>query len=221
MTEKLCHPWCERNKGPILDVLRRFLPAAGSVLEIGSGSGQHAVYFAKALGSIRWQPSDIDEKNLESIRAWVAEAKLENVSRPLALDVLQKNWAVDAVDAVFCANMIHISPWECCLGLVAGARRVLSPGGLLVLYGPFRIGGQHTAPSNADFDRSLRTRDSRWGVRDLETVCDAARGFVLEERIEMPADNQMLVFRRIATFSSRSTSTWSRARPRLRSSSPQ
>lgn len=193
---KLEHPWPERNKGPILEVFRRVLPETGTVLEIGSGSGQHAAFFAASLPGLEWVPSDIDPDNLASIRIWRAEAGLPNLTAPVVLDVLDREWGVGEIDVVFSANMIHIAPWECCRGLLAGARRHITSGGLLILYGPFRIGGAHTAASNAEFDESLRARDSRWGVRDLEAVCEEARGFDLEERIEMPANNQTLVFRR-------------------------
>lgn len=193
---KLEHPSSERNKQPILDVLRRVLPLRGTVLEIAGGSGQHAVFFAENLPGITWLPTDIDEEWLASIRAWRADSKCSSILEPRRLDVLDEDWDVGTVDVVFSSNMVHITPWECCLGLLAGARRHLTPGGLLVFYGPFRIGGEHTAPSNAAFDESLRGRDPRWGVRDLEAIRDAAAGLVLKERIEMPANNQMLVLRR-------------------------
>lgn len=193
---KLEHPSSERNKQPILEVLRRILPLRGTVLEIAGGSGQHAVYFAEHLPGITWLPTDVDEERLASIRAWRADSHCANLLEPRSLDVLHDDWDVGTVDVIFSSNMVHITPWKCCLGLLAGARRHLSPGGLLVFYGPFRIGGEHTAPSNADFDESLRGRDPNWGVRDLEAIRDAAAGLILEERVEMPANNQILVFRR-------------------------
>jgi SAM-dependent methyltransferase len=193
---RIWHPWVERNKAPILEVLDRALPSAGTALEIASGSGQHAVYLAERLSRLRWLPSDIDPAYLASIRAWAAEARLPNLLDPIELDVRSPSWGVGRVEAIFNANMIHIAPWECCLGLLAGARRSLVPGGALVLYGPFRIGGSHTAPSNAEFDRDLRSRDRRFGVRDIERVCDAAQGLELIERVEMPANNQILVLSR-------------------------
>jgi SAM-dependent methyltransferase len=195
---KQCWPAPERNKGPILEVLRRVLPARGVALEIASGSGQHAAYFAAQLPELVWQPSDVDEVNLASIRSWVAEAAGSNLRAPLELDVCASDWGVGLVDAVFNANMIHISPWECCAGLIAGAGRHLAPDGVLVMYGPYRVGGAHTAKSNADFDASLKARDARWGVRDCEAVAALAleEGLALEERVEMPANNQVLVFRR-------------------------
>jgi hypothetical protein len=188
-----------RNRAPILEVLRRVLPAAGGVLEIASGSGEHAVYFARALPHLTWQPSDPEPAARDSIRAWIAHEKPANVLDPLLLDVARARWAysIDKVDAVFCANMIHIAPWEACLGLLYGCEELLPPGGPLVLYGPFMRGGVHTAPSNAAFDESLRRQDPRWGVRDLDDVVREAalRGFHLAEGVEMPANNLTLVFR--------------------------
>jgi SAM-dependent methyltransferase len=184
----------ERNRGPILEVLQRVLPATGRLLEIASGTGQHAAHFAAALPGWRWQPSDLDDAGFASIQAWTAG--LSNVLPPLRLDAACDGWSVGEVDAIYCANMIHIAPWEACLGLLRGAARCLVPQGLLILYGPYRIGGEHTAPSNAAFDADLQRRDAAWGVRDLEAVAEAARahGLALRERIAMPANNQMLVF---------------------------
>ena len=196
VSNKLEYPWPERNKEPILEVFRRVLPSSGTVLEVGSGSGQHAAFFAEQLPTLSWIPSDIEPENLASIREWRDEADHPNLFEPIRLDVLADDWGIDEVEVVFSANMVHIAAWECCLGLLEGARRHVTPGGLLVLYGPFRIGGEHTAPSNTTFDESLRKRDSSWGIRDLEAVRDAAEGFVLEERVEMPANNQTLICRR-------------------------
>jgi len=193
---KLEHPWSERNKKPILEVLRRVLPDEGTVLEVGSGSGQHAAYFSRQLPGLEWLPSDIDEENLESIRAWRAEANRRTLLEPIRLNVVSDHWPVDLVDVVFSANMVHISPWACCLGLLAGARRHLVKDGLLIMYGPFLIGGEHTAESNEIFDGNLRDRDPSWGVRDLEAIQDAALGLEIEDRFEMPANNQILVFQR-------------------------
>jgi SAM-dependent methyltransferase len=180
-----------------LDVLTGVLPARGLVLEVASGTGQHAVHFAKHLPALEFQPSDVDAQNLESIRAWVREARLPNLREPIRLDVCASNWNVDRVAAIFNANMIHIAPWECSVGLLDGAARHLDKNGVLVLYGPFRIGGAHTAPSNAEFDADLRRRDERWGVRDLDQVVALGneRGFSMQERREMPANNQCVVFR--------------------------
>jgi hypothetical protein len=176
------------------------LPASGRVLEIASGSGEHVVYFAKALPDLVWQPSDPDPAALDSIRAWTAHAGLSNILAPLVLDVTRARWAysIDAVDAVVCINMIHIAPWEACLGLFYGCEALLSPGAPLVLYGPFLRGGVHTAPSNAAFDASLRRQDPRWGLRDLDDVVREAglRGFELAQVEEMPANNLTVVLRK-------------------------
>ena len=190
----------QRNRGPILEVLRRVLPAAGRVLEIASGSGEHIVYFASALPGLTWQPSDPDPAARESIRAWIAQEKPPNVLEPRPLDMTNARWAFMAgeADAVVCINMIHIAPWEACLGLLYGCEELLAPGGPLVLYGPFMRGGRHTAPSNAAFDVGLRRQDPRWGVRDLDDVAREAalRGFRLEEVVEMPVNNLTVVFRK-------------------------
>jgi SAM-dependent methyltransferase len=190
-------PAAERNRKPILDVIARVLPAAGTVLEIASGTGQHVAFFAKALPALVWQPTEIDPHTFDSIRAWAEAAQARNVRAPLRLDATDEVWPIDPVDAIFNANMIHIAPWEVCLGLVRGAGRYLNPGGLLILYGPFRIGGRHTAPSNAAFDVDLRARDPAWGVRDLEAVAEAAsaQGLVPIAEVPMPANNQTVVFR--------------------------
>ncbi len=195
---KLCWSAPERNKGPILEVLERVLPKQGTVLEIASGTGQHVIHFAQHLPALTFIPSDIDESNLESIRAWLAEAGLPNVLPPLRLDVTSEDWAAGEVNAIVNANMIHISPWECTEGLLAGAERYLSARGVLALYGPFRINGEHTAPSNAEFDADLKRRDARWGVREFEIVVALAHehGLHFAERVAMPANNQTLVFRR-------------------------
>ena len=194
-------PAAARNADPILEVLRRVLPPAARVLEVASGSGEHALHFARALPDRSFLPSDPDPDSLASAEAWRRHAGPPNLLPPIALDVHQTPWPLDAStapDAIVCINMIHISPWSACLALLDGAARWLPPGAPLVLYGPYREGGVHTAPSNADFDAGLRARDPRWGVRDLEAVRDAAaeRGFALEEVVVMPANNRSLVFRR-------------------------
>jgi len=197
-------PAPERNKQPILDVLRRVLPERCSVLEISSGSGQHAAFFAAQQPAWIWQPSDIDPENLASIAGWVNEAALPNLRPPLRIDVLDEDWGAGAagslgsLEAMFCANMIHIAPWACCEGLLAGAGRYLRRSGKLVIYGPFSIGGAHTAQSNAAFDASLKARDASWGVRDCDevTALAARHGLRLLERVPMPANNQSLVLER-------------------------
>jgi len=186
----------ERNKDPILAVLRRVLPARGLVLEIASGTGQHVAHFARALPGLEWQPSDPDPESAESVRAWAGE--IANVRAPIAIDVSRLPWPVEQADAVLCVNMLHVAPWPATGALVAGASQALGPGGVLVVYGPFRRGGRHTAPSNAAFDASLRARDPAWGVRDLEALAQIAKaaGFALEEVVEMPANNLSLVLRK-------------------------
>jgi SAM-dependent methyltransferase len=194
---KLTWPAPERNKGPILEVLERALTRTGTLLEISSGTGQHAVHFARHLPHLVVQPSDVEPENLASIRAWVEEAALPNLREPLVIDV-RVDWGIDQVEAVFNANMIHIAPWECALALFEGVGRVLARDGVFVLYGPFRIGGAHTALSNEAFDQSLKGRDERWGVRDIDDLLPLSRKaeLVLRERVAMPANNQCLVFAR-------------------------
>ena len=189
-------PSAERNKQPILEVLRRVLPSTGLVLEIGSGTGQHVTHFAKALPGLTFQPSEMDESRHPSIAAWIRHEKLANVRAPLAFDLTRRPWPVTAADAIVCINVIHISPWEATLGLMRGAGELLPPGGVLVTYGPYRRGGAHTAPSNEAFDASLRSRDPGWGVRDMEEVVAVAKeaGLELQETVPMPANNFTLVF---------------------------
>lgn len=190
-------PAPERNKQPILAVLQRVLGASGRLLEVSSGSGQHAVFFAERLAGWQIEPSDMDAENLASIRAWVEEKQLPNLCSPRTLDVLAEDWDVGQVDAIFNANMIHIAPFECCVALMRGVGRHLRPDGTLILYGPYRIAGQHTSPSNAEFDEGLKRRNPDWGVRDLEAVSALAlaQGLSLIERVAMPANNQTLIFR--------------------------
>ena len=188
-------PAAERNREPIREVLARVLPERGMVLEIASGTGQHAVAFARAFPAVTWQPTDADPTALASIAAWRAEAELPNLAAPQLLEVTAA-WPFARADAIVCINMIHISPWESAVALFANAGRVLAPAGVLVLYGPYRFAGQFTAASNAEFDRSLRSRDPRWGVRDvtdLERLAGAA-GLALRETIALPANNHVLVF---------------------------
>lgn len=192
-------PAAARNRQPILDVLRPRLPGQGLVLEIASGTGEHVVHYAAALPGLAFQPSDPDPEARTSIDAWVDALGLGNVAPALALDVTIEQWPVDRADAVLCCNMIHIAPWQAAVGLVAGAARLLTEGGLLFLYGPYRRGGRHTAPSNDAFDTDLRRRDPAWGVRDLEAVAGLAaeRGFAPPEIVEMPANNLSLLFKRL------------------------
>ena len=198
MTHAQTSPSVARNRDPILAVLRRVLPAHGTVLEIASGTGEHAAYFAAALPGLTWQPTDRDADALRSVAAHRAQAQLPNVLAPLALDVTSPAWPVDRADGVVAINMIHISPWASAEGLMAGAERVLGPGGVLYLYGPYQEAGRHTAPSNEAFDADLRRRDPRWGVRDLDEVITLAARHKLDfaERVAMPANNLSMVFRR-------------------------
>jgi SAM-dependent methyltransferase len=192
-------PHVARNRDPILDVLRRVLPKHGLVLEIASGSGEHAAYFAEKLPGLTWQPSDPDAAALASTAAHRDAAALPNLKPPLQLDVTAPQWPLDRADAVMCCNMIHIAPWAACEGLVAGAARVLPPGGILYLYGPYKIGGRHTAPSNEAFDADLRRRNPLWGIRDLDEVAASTQrdGFVLAETVQMPANNLSVIFQRV------------------------
>lgn len=193
-------PATARNRDPILAVLRRVLPATGTVLEIASGTGEHAAYFAKQLPHLTWQPSDAGASTLASIAAHRAAADAPNLLAPVALDATSPSWPVTQAAAIVSINMIHIAPWSAAQGLIAGAARLLAPGAPLYLYGPFMENGRHTAPSNAAFDTGLRAQNSGWGVRDLDEVCALAdrHGFDFIERVAMPANNLSLVFRRRA-----------------------
>lgn len=188
---------CLRNQGPILDVLRDLIQGPARVLEIASGTGQHGAYFAAHLPQLHWQPTDVTTASFPSIEAWRAPVA-ERVASPILLDVTWPSWPDCPADAIFCANMIHISPFETTHGLLRGAQARLPSGGLLILYGPFLRGGLHTAPSNQAFDQSLRARDPRWGVRDLDQVVELAdqRGLGLERVVEMPANNLTVVLKK-------------------------
>ena len=191
-------PHVARNAGPIVDVLRDALPERGLVLEIASGTGEHARHFARAFPGLLWQPSDPEPAALRSIEAWRAEAGLFNLLPAIALDARAAEWPVEAADAILCINMIHISPWSATSGLMRGAGRLLAPGALLYLYGPYRRAEVETAPSNEAFDDSLKARDPDWGLRDLEDVAAEAErhGFALERVVPMPANNLSLLFRK-------------------------
>lgn len=197
---RLDYPATNRNREVILAVLREVLRDRDRVLEIGSGSGQHAAYFARHWPTLHWQPSEVETTTFASIEAWSKD--LGNVASPRVIDVMQPldRWSLDqlAFDAVFSANVIHIAPWEVCLGLLAGAGQLLELDRPLVLYGPFMRAGRHTAASNEAFDRSLQSRDPSWGVRDLDVVTEEAarHGLELERVVEMPANNLTVVFRR-------------------------
>jgi len=204
---RLDAPAFHRNHQPIWAVLERFLAGkSGDVLEAGSGTGQHVVYFARQNPDITWWPSDFSAAHLASIAAWRAAAALPNIRPPQPIDLSDPVWSVAASDgsapgkllAIFCANVIHIAPWRVAEGLVAGAARHLRDDGRLLLYGPFKRDGRHTAVSNAVFDTSLRSQDPEWGVRAVEDVTGLAEGAGLQltETFEMPANNLMLAYER-------------------------
>ena len=195
---RLYLPHVARNREAILALLRRVLPPAGLVLEVASGSGEHAVHFAQSLPSLSWQPSDCDVQARASIAGHRAAANAPNLLAPLDLDVILPAWPVARADALVCINMIHVAPWAAAQGLFAGARRILPVGGVVYLYGPYRIDGRHTAPSNGQFDAWLRSQNRAWGVRNLADVAELAAddGFVLIETVPMPANNLSVIFRR-------------------------
>lgn len=188
-----------RNRDAILAVLVEELPVDGTVLEVASGSGEHAVHFATALPTLCWQPSDPDADALASIDAWVVATGVANVAHALMLDATASDWPPVEAEAVFCANMVHIAPWEAAVGLFAGAGRLLPPGAPLILYGPFIEDGVPTAKSNQAFDASLKSRDPCWGLRTvaaLDGLADAA-GLARTRRVAMPANNLVLVWRKV------------------------
>ena len=205
-------PATQRNREPILAVLLEVLPATGTVLEVASGTGEHAAFLAPRLAPRKWLPSDANPIARTSIAAWQTHFSSENLLPPIAVDVSTPIWAVEraqqpeslqnvnfqanSISAIVSINLIHIAPWSACLGLLAGARRILPPGGILYLYGPFKQGGQHTAPSNAAFDKSLQMQNPEWGVRDLEAVIAAAQDqhLALLKTYAMPANNLSVVF---------------------------
>lgn len=202
-------PATQRNREPILEVLLQVLPPTGTVLEVSSGTGEHAVFLAPKLYPRQWIPSDPNPLARASISAWQQAHPASNLSAPLSIDATAPIWSVeqdlsllnidlkqDPIVAIVNINMIHISPWAACLGLMAGAQRILPLGGILYLYGPFKQGGQHTAPSNAAFDRSLRAQNSEWGVRNLEDVIAiaAAQKLSFLQTYAMPANNLSVVF---------------------------
>lgn len=192
------NPAAERNKEPIREVLQRVLPAQGLVLEIASGPGTHVAHFARTLPALNWQPSEREADLRQAIEARRQDEVLDNLYPPLELDVQQSPWPVDRADGVVCINLTHVAPWAATPALFAGAARVLPAGGVLVLYGPFRRGDQHTAASNEEFDRALRGRNPEWGLRNVEDVSRAAAesGLTLTEIVDMPANNLCLVFHR-------------------------
>lgn len=191
----------ERNKDPILNALRPLLPDQGKALEIASGTGQHAAHFAAALPGWQWQPSDMDDTLFGTIADHARQQAADNVQPAIALDVRSNPWPLPAktrFDLIYCANMLHIAPWECCAGLMQGASRHLTEEGLLVTYGPYLEDAVPSAPSNLAFDADLRQRDPVWGIRHLNDVCAEAEaaGLQLVQRVTMPANNLLLAFGR-------------------------
>lgn len=195
-------PATQRNREPILEILTKVISPGSKILEIASGTGEHAVFFASQLKSCKWIPSDTNSRSKESIVAWKNASGVDNLDLPLLIDVTQENWLEQVKDrkinTIININMIHISPWVACLGLLSGAGQLLPPGGILYLYGPFKREGEHTAPSNASFDLSLRDRNPLWGVRDLEAVIEVAAvaNLRLQQVIDMPANNLSVIFSR-------------------------
>ena len=194
-------PAAERNKAPILAALQGLLPTRGRLLEIAAGTGQHAAHCAAALPGWHWQPTDPSPDALGSIRAWARQQPSPGLLPPLQLDVLQQPWPLppdQPFDAIYCANMLHIAPWACCAALMHGAAQWLVPGGLLLTYGPYFVEGEAPSPGNAAFDADLRARNPAWGIRWLHAVQAeaAAAGLQWVQRLAMPANNQLLVFRR-------------------------
>lgn len=195
---KLYSAACERNAEPILQVLAKVLPSAASVLEIGSGTGQHAVYFGARLPGVLWQTSDLPDTH-DSILTWKEEAGLSNVLPPLVLDMRRPQWPDRSYDAVYTANTLHIMGWQEVETLFAGVPAILRPDGVLCVYGPFNLGGRYTSEGNRQFDAALRSRSPGQGIRDLEAVDELARGAGLELAFDvtMPANNRLIVWRRL------------------------
>lgn len=193
-------PSADGNKGPILEVLERVLPERGLVLEIGSGSGQHIVHFARALPRIEWQPSDYDQVSVASVGAYRSEARLSNVRDPWLLEVRSRAWGHGVVDGVLCIDLLHVTTWSCAEGLFDGARKHLCSGAPLVLHGQFRQSGGFRSSRAAEYDAMLRERNPDWGLRDLEAVAalGTARGLLVEQVIDMPRDSLCVVFRKNA-----------------------
>jgi len=191
-------PAAQRNREPIASVLDDWLPKTGVILEIASGTGEHAVHFARRFPALDWQPSDVDPSALQSIRAWQQAEVLENLREPILVDAAAAKWPMDRADAVLSINMVHISPWRSALGLLDGAARILEPDAPLILYGPWLSDEIETAASNLQFDSDLKQRNPEWGLRKVEDFAAEAteRGLALAEMRQMPANNLMLLFRK-------------------------
>ena len=197
-TNALHFPATSRNKKVIAEVLETFLPASGTVLEIGSGSGEHIVYFAKRFHKLRWQPSDPDATHRQSIEAWIHAGSIvqKNILRPISIDISDSKPPPLRADTIICINVIHISPWKTAQGLFRNAVKILPKGGNLYLYGPYKINGEHTAASNQAFDKSLQAQNPLWGIRSLEEVIGEAtrNGLNFIKNIDMPTNNQSVIF---------------------------
>ncbi len=193
-------PATQRNREHILEVLLKVLPSSGNILEIASGTGEHSLFFAPAFRPRQWIPSDPNPTARNSIEAWRQDSSINNIQSPLNINAANSNWGIEEkehnITTIVNINMIHISPWSACLGLMEGAKRILPSKGILYLYGPYKQGGKHTAPSNESFDQSLRSQNLEWGVKNLEDVIKVAeeRGLLFQEKVEMPANNLSVIF---------------------------
>jgi SAM-dependent methyltransferase len=192
-------PHADRSKGAIVDLLRRVLPESGVVLEVGSGTGQHIVHFARELPGLSWQPSDYDQVAIASIETYRRDAALKNVREPLLLEVRKRLWGHGLLDAVLATDVIHVTSWSVCEGLFEGARRHLKPGGVLVVCAPFKQRGDYCLDAHGILDASLRSRNPDWGLRDLEAVAalGTARGLLVEQVVDLPEGSVAAVFRKI------------------------
>ncbi|CCQ55447.1 MULTISPECIES: DUF938 domain-containing protein [Crocosphaera] len=195
-------PATQRNREPILEVLLRVLPKSGNILEIASGTGEHSLFFAPAFSPRQWIPSDPNPMARDSIEAWRKDSFVDNIQPNLNINAASLSWGIEEqelnITTIVNINMIHISPWAACLGLMEGAKRILPSGGILYLYGPYKQGGKHTAVSNESFDQSLRSQNPEWGVRNLEDVIKVAeeKGLIFQEKVEMPANNLSVIFQK-------------------------
>ncbi|MDJ0730149.1 MAG: DUF938 domain-containing protein [Crocosphaera sp.] len=195
-------PATQRNREPILEVLLRVVPPSGNILELASGTGEHCIFFAPAFSPRQWIPSDPNPIARDSIEAWRQESLIKNIQSPLNINAEKLSWGLEEqqlnITTIVNINMIHISAWTACLGLMEGAKRILPSGGILYLYGPYKQGGKHTAPSNESFDQSLRSQNPEWGVRNLEDVIKVAedKGLMFQEKVEMPANNLSVIFQK-------------------------
>ena len=199
-SKALHFPATSRNRDAITMVLKTFMPKSGLILEIGSGSGEHIVHFAKQFPNLTWQPSDLNPRNIESINAWIKTVKnsCQNIREPLLIDAAELTPAIQFADAIICINVIHISPWNTTIGLMRNANQLLPSGGLLYLYGPYKLRNNHTAETNESFDHHLRSQNADWGIRNFEHVVSEAEKVDLKfvDNINMPANNLTIIFRK-------------------------